>query len=176
MNICFGPKVTVFSGPKNALKVLIKLTLQCQHKWLQLSSWSYAKYIYKLIINKGNHVKKIITSMLLIASFHLLGCASVPMASADIDKEKKTFAAPSEGNAGLYVYRNSSFGGALKKTIRIDGNIIGESATNTYFYKEISPGSHVISTESEFSDNQISIDFQKGINYFVRQYIKFGVL
>jgi len=117
---------------------------------------------------------KIITSMVVVASLHLVGCASVPMASVDTDKEKKTFAAPSEGNAGLYVYRNSSFGGALKKTIRIDGNIIGESAPNTYFYKEITPGTHILSTESEFSDNDLSVEFKQGVNYFVHQYIKLG--
>ncbi|BCM26049.1 DUF2846 domain-containing protein [Methyloradius palustris] len=120
-------------------------------------------------------LKKIITSIVVIASLHLTGCASVPMASVDTDKAKKSFSAPSEGKSGLYVYRNSSFGSALKKVVTIDGVIIGESAPNTYFYKEISPGTHVISTESEFSDNQISVEFQKGVNYFVRQYIKMGV-
>lgn len=74
----------------------------------------------------------------------------------------------------MYIYRNSSFGGALKKTISIDGAIIGESAPNTYFYKELNPGVHEVATESEFSDNKISIDTQSGMNYFVQQYIKFG--
>ncbi len=119
--------------------------------------------------------KKIITSVAIIASLHLSGCASVPMASVDTDKAKKTFSAPAEGKSGLYVYRNSSFGTALKKTVSLDGSVIGESAANTYFYKEVAPGTHVISTESEFSDNQISIDFKQGVNYFVHQYIKVGV-
>lgn len=118
--------------------------------------------------------KKIITLTAVMSSIYLTGCASVPMASGDLDKAKKEFSAPSENKSGLYIYRNSSFGAALKKTISIDGAIIGESAANTYFYKEVSPGTHEISTESEFSDNKITIDFQKGINYFVQQYIKFG--
>jgi hypothetical protein len=119
-------------------------------------------------------LKKIITTIAVISSLHLTGCASVPMASVDTDKAKKEFSQPSDGKAGLYIYRNSSFGAALKKTISIDGSIIGESAPNTYFYKELEPGMHEVATESEFSDNKISIEFKKGVNYFIQQYIKFG--
>ena len=118
--------------------------------------------------------KKIITLTTVLSLIYLTGCASVPMASADLDKTKKEFSAPSDGKSGLYIYRNSSFGAALKKTISVDNAVIGESAANTYFYKELTPGTHEISTESEFSDNKLTIDFQKGINYFVQQYIKFG--
>ncbi len=46
----------------------------------------------------------------------------------------------------------------------------------TYFYKEVQRGKHKLSTESEFSNNDLSIDAEKGRNYFVRQYIKMGLL
>jgi hypothetical protein len=118
--------------------------------------------------------KKIIIAIALFSTIFVTGCASVPMASADADKALKEFAPPSEGKSGLYIYRNSTFGAALKKTISVDGVILGESARYTYFYKELEPGTHEVSTESEFSDNKISIEFKKGINYFVQQYIKFG--
>lgn len=119
-------------------------------------------------------LKKSITLIALLTSVYLTGCASVPMDSADTDKAKKEFSLPAEGKSGLYIYRNSSFGAALKKTISIDGEIIGESARNTYFYKEVEPGTHELSTESEFSDNKLTLEFKKGVNYFVQQYIKFG--
>lgn len=83
------------------------------------------------------------------------------MDSADTDKAKKEFSPPAEGKSGLYIYRNSSFGAALKKTVSIDGEIIGESARNTYFYKEVEPGTHELSTESEFSDNKLTLEFKK---------------
>ncbi|MGX8882457.1 DUF2846 domain-containing protein [Methylovorus sp. SPW-M1] len=118
--------------------------------------------------------KKIISAIAVLASLHLGGCASVQMAPAETDKAKKEFAAPSEGKAGVYIYRNSSFGAALKKTVSIDGVPIGESAPNTYFYRELTPGSHELSTESEFSDNKLSLVVEKGNNYFVQQYIKLG--
>jgi uncharacterized protein DUF2846 len=118
--------------------------------------------------------KKILLLLTIIASVQLTGCASVPMASSEQDQARKEFLKPAEGMAGLYVYRDSSFGAALKKTVSIDGKIIGETAAKTYFYKDIEPGKHSLSTESEFSDNAISINVEAGINYFVRQYIKFG--
>lgn len=118
--------------------------------------------------------KKILGCIAVVASLYLSGCASVPMASGDLDKTRKEFSAPTEGKAGLYIYRNSSFGAALKKTITIDGTVIGESAPNTYFYKELDPGTHEIATESEFSDNKVAIEAQQGMHYFVQQYIKLG--
>ena len=105
---------------------------------------------------------------------YLPGCASVPMASADLDKAKKEFSAPADGKSGLYIYRNSTFGAAFKKTVSLDREVIGETAPNTYFYKEVEPGTHEITTESEFSDNKLLLEFTKGVNYFVHQYIKFG--
>ena len=52
---------------------------------------------------------------------------------------------------------------------------LGETAPMTYFYKEIEPGSHQISTESEFGYNHLTLETEAGRNYFVRQYIKMGV-
>jgi len=45
----------------------------------------------------------------------------------------------------------------------------------TYFYKEVSPGQHTLSTQSEFGNNDMIIKTDQGKNYFVRQYIKMGV-
>lgn len=103
------------------------------------------------------------------------GCASVPMAPAAQDTALKTFAAPPEGKSGIYIYRNSFVGQALKKDVYVDGALIGESANKTYFYKQVEPGEHTVSTESEFSDNAFKVTTESGLNYFIRQYIKMGV-
>jgi hypothetical protein len=71
--------------------------------------------------------------------------------------------------------RNSNFGAALAKVLYVDGQIVGATAPMTYFYREVSPGQHTLSTQSEFSNNDLIIMTDQGINYFVRQYIKFGV-
>lgn len=103
------------------------------------------------------------------------GCASVPMESKEASAQAKRFDAPEDGNAGLYVYRDSFIGKALKKDIWINDDCLGESASDVFFYTQL-PGDqeHKISTESEFSPNSVRLMLERGKNYFVRQYIKFG--
>jgi len=119
--------------------------------------------------------RKTLIILTLVAASYLTGCASVPMGSLEDDKARKTFSPPSQGTAGLYIYRNSNFGAALTKAIYVDGQFIGESGPKTYFYKKIKPGKHTLSTESEFGNNNLEIDAEFGQNYFVSQYIKLGV-
>jgi len=97
------------------------------------------------------------------------------MAPASQDASMKTFAAPPEGKAGVYIYRNSLAGQALKKNLYLDGEFVGESANKTYFYQQVEPGEHTVSTESEFSDNALTFIAEAGLNHFIRQYIKMGV-
>lgn len=104
------------------------------------------------------------------------GCASVPMANKDQSDQAKLFATPPEGQAGLYIYRDSSLGAALKKDIWIDGECVGESAAKVFFYRTVAGDTeHTISTESEFSPNDLKLLVKSGVNYFIRQYIKMGV-
>ena len=119
--------------------------------------------------------KKLLILFTLIFSVYLTGCATVPMAPTTDDELRKQFSTPAEGKSGLYIFRNSNFGGALTKVIYIDDQIVGASAPMTYFYKEISPGQHVVSTQSEFSNNDLIITTDPGLNYYVRQYMKMGV-
>jgi hypothetical protein len=111
---------------------------------------------------------------LVISSF-LTGCATVPLAPVEEDTARKMFDSPQQGTTGLYIYRNSTLGGALKKSIYIDGELIGESAPMTYFFRELSPGEHILSTESEFSNNDLIVNMKAAQNYFVRHYIKMGL-
>lgn len=105
----------------------------------------------------------------------LSGCASVPMESSEKDQALKAFPTPPQDQAGLYIFRDSSLGPALKKTVTVDGEVIGETAINTYFYRTVTPGQHVLATESEFSDNSLTLNAEAGKNHYVRQYIKLGV-
>lgn len=105
----------------------------------------------------------------------LSGCASVNMADKDASDKAKQFSAPSAGNAGVYVYRNSFAGKALKKDIWVNGDCLGESAPDVFFYTQVEGGKkHKIETESEFSPNALEVFMEAGKNYFVRQYIKIG--
>jgi hypothetical protein len=106
----------------------------------------------------------------------LAGCASVPMETELVSAKAKSFNPPTDGNAGLYLYRSSGVGTALKKDIWVDNKCIGESAPNVFFYEEVKGNEeHKISTESEFSPNELLLKTESGNNYFIKQYIKFGV-
>lgn len=118
---------------------------------------------------------KFLPLLAIAASFLVTGCASVNMASKEDSSKAKQFNAPAEKNAGLYVYRNSFVGQALKKDIWIDGKCLGESAADVFFYTQVEGGKTIkISTESEFSPNDLSLAVDAGKNYYVRQYIRLG--
>lgn len=124
---------------------------------------------------KGRNMFKKISTSTVIAAL-ITGCASVPMESKEISEKAKNFAPPSQGQAGLYIYRTAGVGAALKKDILVDGKCVGESAQNVFFYEEVKGNQeHTIATESEFSPNEIKLAVVEGINYFIRQYIKMGV-
>lgn len=119
---------------------------------------------------------KIVSIFALTASLLITGCASVDMASKEDSAKAKEFNQPSPGNAGVYIYRNSSAGKSIKKDITIDGKCIGESAPDVFFYTEVEGGkSHKIDTESEFSANTLELMVVSGKNYFIRQFIKLGL-
>lgn len=121
-------------------------------------------------------MKKYIGTLLISTALFLSGCATVPMAEQAKSDELKKFNAPPADKSAIYVYRkNTILGAGLKKNIYIDDEFIGESAKGTFFYKQVAPGDHKISTESEFSENHLPLKTQGGKNYFIRQYIKLGV-
>lgn len=119
---------------------------------------------------------KILAVVAVFTAVSVSGCATVEMASRDDSFKAKQFAVPSKGNSGVYVYRDSFLGKALKRNVWIDGKCVGESAPDVFFYTEVDGGKvHKIDTESEFSPNTIEVMFEEGKNYFVRQFIKMGV-
>ena len=119
---------------------------------------------------------KIVSVVVLSASLLISGCASVDMASKEDSARAKEFNPPNQGSAGVYIYRDSFVGKALKKDVWIDGKCIGESAPDVFFYTEVEGGkSHKIDTESEFSPNTLELMFEAGNKYFIRQFIKMGV-
>ena len=112
-----------------------------------------------------------------IATIFFAGCSSVPLEPTDISNQAKKYDAPNEGMAGLYIYRDSMLGAALKKDLWVNDNCIGETAPKVFFYTEVEGGKkHKVSTESEFSPNDLFIETEAGKHYFVEQYIKMGVM
>jgi len=120
-------------------------------------------------------MKNTTTCFLIFAMGLMAGCASVPLASQEEDAMCKSFEAPTDGNAGVYIYRNCFAAQAIKRAITLDDERIGETANCVYFYKVIPPGSHTLSTQSEFGENTINFNANPGCNYFFEQYMTMGV-
>jgi hypothetical protein len=115
------------------------------------------------------------SALALVVSLAISGCASVDMAPKTESAKAKEFAAPTTGTAGLYIYRDSFVGKALKKDVWVDGKCIGETAPDVFFYTEVEGGKkHKIDTESEFSPNSLEVVTDAGKLYFIRQFIKLG--
>lgn len=117
-------------------------------------------------------MKKIALSLAICAS--LVGCASVPMADAKQDAAAKTFqVAPDK--AGIYVYRNETMGAAIKMDVTVDGENIGQTAANTYLFKEVAPGKHTVTSAAETTDT-LEVEVKPGTLAFIWQEVKMGVL
>ena len=108
-----------------------------------------------------------------LAALVCVGCASVPMADAGLDAEAKKFTPPAD-KAGIYVFRNTSFGGGVKMPVFVDGNQIGVTAGKTFLYKEVEPGYHVIVSKAENTET-LELEAEKGKLYFIWQQVRMGV-
>lgn len=104
----------------------------------------------------------------------LVGCASVNMGDAKQDAALKTFAAPKD-KTGVYIYRNESMGAAIKMSVELDGKAIGQTAANTYLYKEVTPGKHTFTSMAE-NDSSIDVDAKPGALLYIWQEVKMGLL
>ncbi|TWC71095.1 DUF2846 domain-containing protein [Herbaspirillum sp. SJZ099] len=104
----------------------------------------------------------------------LVGCASVPMGEPHQDAAAKTFVAKPDV-AGVYIYRNENLGSAKKINVNMDGKYLGQTAAKTYFYTEVEPGKHTVTSTAENTDS-LSFDVVAGKLYFIWQEIKMGML
>lgn len=119
-------------------------------------------------------MKKLAGIALAIAMAIVSGCATVEMADTGADSAAKSFAAPSGDKAGVYIYRNETFGAAIKLNVLLDGRYLGETASKTYFYEEVAPGTHTATGKAE---NESKVTFQAiaGRLYYIWQEVKMGM-
>ncbi len=101
------------------------------------------------------------------------GCASVPMAPPAADLAAKKFE-PLPGTASLYVYRNESFGSAIRMNVALNGVLLGDTGPKTYLYTPVAPGRYVVTSKAE-NDSEAAIDAKAGANYFLWQEVKMGL-
>ena len=102
------------------------------------------------------------------------GCASVQMASPEMDTAAKTYATKA-GMANLYVYRNEQMGAAIKMPVALDGRVVGDTAAKTYLFLQVPAGRHTLVSKTE-NDSTLDLNVAAGSNYFVWQEVKMGFM
>lgn len=117
-----------------------------------------------------------IKNVILVAALalSLVGCASVNMGDAKQDAALKTFTTAKD-KTGVYIYRNESMGAAIKMDVELDGKAIGQTAANTFLYKEVAPGKHTFTSKAE-TDSTIEVDAKPGTLLYIWQEVKMGIL
>lgn len=103
----------------------------------------------------------------------LAGCASVPLASPELDAQAKSFAAPAAGKANIYVYRHESFGAAIRIPVSLDGRKVASTAAKTYMLLSVAPGPHQVLSDAEVED-KLEVNAEAGKTYYIWQEIKMG--
>jgi len=96
----------------------------------------------------------------------------IPLESSGTEAATKAFPNPPNGMAGLYVYRSSNRIGTYDRYLKVilDGNFIGGTVQNVYFYKVISPGQHRVDTQTTIGQAApVVFNAEAGHNYFVKQ-------
>jgi hypothetical protein len=119
-------------------------------------------------------LKKLVVTTVLIGSALVTGCATVPMASPERDRQAKSFVVKPD-MSNIYIYRNESMGAAIKMPVVVDHYDVGDTAAKTYLLVETNPGRHTIISKAE-NDSILEVNTQPGSNYFVWQEVKMGLM
>ena len=100
------------------------------------------------------------------AAMILTGCATVPMASKEMDAAAKSFdVRPDQAN--LFVYRASEWGTAVKFPVTLDGRMLGELPGSTFIFLPVAPGPHKLFVSGE-STKTLSFTAEAGRNIYVK--------
>jgi hypothetical protein len=118
-------------------------------------------------------LNKLFAAGALAAAVLASGCASVEMASTEMDTSAKTYSVK-PNKANIYVYRHEVFGAAIKLPVLLNGRAVGDTASKTYMRLEVDPGNHTIVSKAE-KDAVLKVDAAAGRNYFVWQEVKMGM-
>ncbi len=118
------------------------------------------------------NMSKISVVLTAFAVLGLAGCASVPMAPEGQDTAGKSFVAQA-GKARIYLYRDETFGAAIKMPVSFNGKTVGQTASKTYFYWDVDPGKHTLASLTENTPT-IDVNAQADNVYYVWQEVKMG--
>jgi hypothetical protein len=108
------------------------------------------------------------TLMVMLGVALLASCATVQLASPQLDADAKQFT-PATGKANIYVIRGTEItGGAYSPQIVLDGIMMGTIGSNTYFLASVDPGHHSIMSISKWGTLQRRMEVEGNRNYFIK--------
>ena len=110
------------------------------------------------------------TMLLFALSVIVTGCASVEYTSTSREMMAKSFT-PVADKAIIYVYRKGSWGDRLAVPVMVDSKIVGSNGAGTFLMIVVSPGDHVIGTNTQESYASVGVKAKAGKLYFFEQNI-----
>lgn len=108
-------------------------------------------------------------SILAAATLGLVSCASGPSYAEAL----KTMPPIPKGKGRVFVYRDTSFGAAIRPKIRIDEQPVGTSVAKGFSYSDQTPGPHVVSLVTEWKHKD-TVAVTAGQPSFVRTHVTMG--
>jgi hypothetical protein len=109
-----------------------------------------------------------LTLVLCVAA--LAGCASGPKFS-----EMQSKIPALKANEGrIYVYRDSIFGAAMVPAVYVNGQEVGRSLANSFFFIDRPPGEYKVSATTEV-EKSVSLALAAGESKYVKVSIGFGL-
>jgi hypothetical protein len=100
----------------------------------------------------------------------LAGCASGPKFS-----EMQSKIPALKSNEGrIYVYRDSLFGAAMVPAVYVNGQEVGRSLANSFFFIDRPPGEYKVSATTEV-EKSVSLALAAGESKYVKVSIGFGL-
>lgn len=118
-------------------------------------------------------MKKLIIKISLILFLSVIaGCASGPK----MHEVKSTFPEIGEDQGRIYFYRKSVFfGDAVQPEVYLNGEKIGRSIPDGFFFLDRPPGDYEVSTTTEV-ERDLSFQLHQGEEKYVRFNISVGVV
>lgn len=118
-------------------------------------------------------MKRIFIALMAVTVMVISGCASVPMAPLSEDTKAKKFETI-PGKSSVYVYRNESFGAAIRVTVAVNEKMLGQTAPYSYYLLHLEPGLNKFTCFAENTES-IELNTKPDQLYFVRQEMKMGM-
>ena len=99
------------------------------------------------------------------------GCATGPKH----DEIASSIPSLKAGQSRIYFFRSSSLGAAIQPDIRLNGEVVGQSKSNGFFFVDRPAGNFLASVSSE-TEKTLSFVTQPGETKYVRSFASLGVL